>query len=138
MTETITTILQWLIPSGSLATVVVWLASKTLRNLRETKEIHDTYKTMYEDVQVTLISISDEYNKLCTVVVRLEKAISRAQGCRYADNCPVNHELRGYKETIPRGSDNDRQRYNKRNENGPVRPRSSLDGDAIDPDGEPP
>ena len=79
MTETITTILQWLIPSGSLATVVVWLTNKTLRNLRATKEIHDTYKVMYEDVKVTLITMSNEYNKLYTVVVRLEHAISRAQ-----------------------------------------------------------
>ena len=56
MTETISNLLQWLIPSGSLATVLVWLTSKTLRTLRETKEIHDTYKVMYEDVKVTLIA----------------------------------------------------------------------------------
>ena len=64
MTETLTDILQWLIPSGSLGAVVVWLTNKTLRNLRTAKEIHDTYKKMYEDVQVTLVEMQGDNKKL--------------------------------------------------------------------------
>ena len=50
MTETIINLLQWLIPSGGFGAVIVWLTNKNLRNLRMTKEVHDTYKTMFIDV----------------------------------------------------------------------------------------
>lgn len=138
MTETIYTLIQWLIPSGSLATVVVWLTNKTLRNLRATKEIHDTYKVMYEDVKVTLIAISDENKKLCTVVARLERAVSKAPSCRYYDACPINHELRELSEVNGKRKGSKRQRGDKRNTDSDKRPGTGVESGTGDPDGEPP
>lgn len=138
MTETLYSLLQWLIPSGSLATVVVWLTNKTLRNLRSTKEIHDTYKVMYEDVKVTLITISDENKKLCAVVARLERAISKAPGCRYYDACPINHELREYQETSEKRKGTKRQRIDKRNTDSDKHTGARVESGTGDPEGEPP
>lgn len=139
MTETLHTLLQWLIPSGSLATVVVWLTNKTLRNLRSAKEIHDTYKTMYEDVKVTLTAISDENKKLCIIVARFERAVSKAPGCRYFDAaCPVSRELRDYPEINGKPKGNKRQRNNKRNTDSDDRPGTGVESGNVDPGGEPP
>lgn len=139
MTETLYTLLQWLIPSGSLATVVVWLTNKTLRNLRSAKEIHDTYKTMYEDVKVTLIAISNEKKDLYAIVVRLERAVSKAPGCRYFDAaCPVGRELRDYPEISGKPKGNKRQRGNKRNKDSDDRPGTAVEGGNDNTSGEPP
>lgn len=139
MTETLYTLLQWLIPSGSLATVVVWLTNKTLRNLRSAKEIHDTYKTMYEDVKVTLTAISDENKKLFLIVARFERAVSKAPSCRYFDNaCPVSRELRNYPEVDRKPKGNKRQRGDKRNTDSDDRAGTGIEGGNGDPGGEPP
>lgn len=139
MTETISNLLQWLIPSGSLATVLVWLTSKTLRTLRETKEIHDTYKAMYEDVKVTLIAISNEKKDLYAIVVRLERAVSKAPNCRYFDNaCPVGRELRNYPEINGKPKGNKRQRGNKRNTDSDDCAGTGIKSGNGDPGGEPP
>jgi hypothetical protein len=84
--EIFTDILQWLIPAGSLGSVAVWLFSKTLRNLRQTKEVHDTYKTLYKD-------ISNELGELHKELGRFRRAISKIYGCRYYSDCPVRREL---------------------------------------------
>ena len=93
--ENITSILQWLIPSGGLGAIVVWLFSKTLRQIRTTKEVHDTYKHLYENIQGTLLDLQDENKKLYKAVSKLERAISRASTCRYFDACPIRDELHG-------------------------------------------
>ena len=93
MTDTLLTILQWLIPAGGLGTVIAWLFSCRIRRAKADKDIHDTYKSMYEDVQLTLKEIRDENSKLHKAVSRLERAILRASLCRYYDDCPVRHEL---------------------------------------------
>ena len=67
----ITNLLQWLIPSGGLGAVLVWLTNKTLRNLRTTKEVHDTYKLLYENIRETLIELQNENNKLYKSISRL-------------------------------------------------------------------
>lgn len=104
MTETLTNILQWLIPSGSLGAVVVWLTNKTLRNLRTAKEVHDTYKKMYEDLRITLVEIQTENKKLYRILSRFERAFSKACTCRYYPNCPVSAELLQHDETSkPKG-----------------------------------
>jgi hypothetical protein len=51
MTDVITNILQWLIPSGALGAVIAWAVSARVRRTRTDKEVYDTYKAMYEDVQ---------------------------------------------------------------------------------------
>lgn len=91
--ETFTTLLQWLIPSGGLGAIVVWLLSKTLRKIRTTKEIHDTYKQLYENIKETLVDLQDENKKLYKAVSKLERTISHASTCRYYTDCPIRHEL---------------------------------------------
>jgi hypothetical protein len=93
MTDTLTNILQWLIPSGGLGAVIAWLFSKVLRKLRETKEIHDTYKTLYEDISKTLISLQNEIDELHKELGRFRRAVSKIYGCRYYPDCPVQREL---------------------------------------------
>jgi hypothetical protein len=80
------------------------MASKTLRALKTTKEIHDTYKTMYEDLDETLIKLQDENKKLQKAVGRLERVISLAYTCRYYGDCPMRDELQRQKaDAKPRG-----------------------------------
>jgi hypothetical protein len=93
MTDTLTNILQWLIPSGGLGAVIAWIASRRVRNTKIVKEVHDTYKTMYEDVQHTLLENRNENEKLYKAVNKLERAVSRATMCRYWDSCPIRAEL---------------------------------------------
>lgn len=102
------TLLQWLIPSGGIGAVIVWLTNKTLRNLRTAKEVHDTYKEMYEDVNSTLVDIRkenqnlyqitciqrEENEKLYKAIASLERTLSRAASCRHWDSCPIRSELR--------------------------------------------
>jgi len=85
--------LQWLIPSGGLGAVIAWIFSKTLRNLRQTKEVHDTYKTLYEDISKTLTDVQDELDKLHKELGRFRRAVSKIYGCRYYPDCPVQYEL---------------------------------------------
>ena len=93
--ETIVSIIQWLVPSGGFGAVIIWLTSKTIRNTRRQKEIHDTYKIMYEDTQNTLLRILDENKKLSYMVLRMERAINRISACSFAASyaCPVSAEL---------------------------------------------
>ncbi|MDL2309845.1 hypothetical protein LJC39_01840 [Parabacteroides sp. OttesenSCG-928-B22] len=97
MSETLITILQWLVPAGGLGAAFGWLTSKTLRNLRTAKEMHDTYKVMYEDTQGTLKEIQDEKKELRKIVSRFERAVARCYSCRYHDICPVLYELQKHK-----------------------------------------
>ena len=80
MMDNITTFLQWLVPV--LGTAIVWLTNRTLRNTRTVKEVHDTYKTMYEDQQKTLIELQNENGSLYQEVSRLKQVVLRASECR--------------------------------------------------------
>ena len=64
MFDSLLNILQWLLPTGSVGAVVVWLTSKTLRQAHTAKQVHDTYKAMYEDVRGTLILLQDDNTQL--------------------------------------------------------------------------
>jgi len=86
-------ILQWLIPSGGLGAAIAWLASRSVRKARTVKEVHDAYKTMYEDVQKSLIEIRHENEKLYKAIHKLERAVNRATLCGYWDTCPVRSVL---------------------------------------------
>lgn len=89
MTDTLMNILQWLVPSGGLGAVMVWITSRKLRTIRVAKEEHDTYKLMYEDVSKTLLEIRTDYERLQKAINKLERAISKAHGCTYRDICPI-------------------------------------------------
>lgn len=93
MLDTLLNILQWLLPTGSVGAIVVWLTSKTLRQARTAKEVHDTYKAMYEDVRGTLILLQDDNSQLHEAILRLEATIRRATECRYYAHCPLRDEL---------------------------------------------
>lgn len=91
--DTLTNILQWVIPSGGLGAVIAWFTSKTIRNIRTKKEEHDTYKVLYDDISETLKTLQDEMGNLHKELGRFRRAISKIYGCRYYPNCPVQHEL---------------------------------------------
>jgi hypothetical protein len=97
MTDTLTTILQWLIPSGGLGAVIAWLFSKVLRNLRETKEVHSTYKMLYEDISGTLKDLQNEVDELHKELGRFRRAVAKMYDCRYYPDCPVGRELQDNK-----------------------------------------
>jgi hypothetical protein len=101
--EWLSNILEWLIPSGALGTIAIWLTSKTVRAVRTTKEVHDTYKDMYDDIRSTLIDLQNENEKLYRAVARLERVLARAYTCRYYGTCPMRDELQRQKaDTKPR------------------------------------
>jgi hypothetical protein len=97
MTDTLTTILTWLIPSGGLGAVIAWFFSKTLRDLRQTKEVHDTYKSLYEDISKTLNDVQNELDELHKELGRFRRAVAKIYGCRYYPDCPVQYELQNSK-----------------------------------------
>ena len=93
----ILSILQWLVPSGALGGVVVWLTNRTIRQTRTIKEAHDTYKVMYNDVTETLIKVQDEQKQtnieLNKAIQQLNRTLQRAMRCRYYHQCPIRDEL---------------------------------------------
>ena len=107
MTETILQILTWAIPSGGIGAAIAWLANRNVRKTTEAKQIHDTYKEMYEDVSAELRAIrnengeileradksSQESRTLKRALDRLSRAIEAIQFCPYRAECPVRAEL---------------------------------------------
>lgn len=92
MLETILQYLQWAVPGG-LGAALAWLFSRSVRTAREAKEVHDTYKEMYGDVSRELQEMRKENGKLYNAIVRLERAVQRANTCRYWHDCPMRNEL---------------------------------------------
>ncbi|MGL5682639.1 MAG: hypothetical protein ACRDDZ_06215 [Marinifilaceae bacterium] len=138
MTELIE-ILKWLIPSGSLGAVIVWLTNKTLRNVRTVKEVHDTYKVMYNDTQRTLIEVADENKKLTRAVTKLERTLYRARSCRFYGNCPIRYEL--HEQTADGGKpQSDKRQHNSVASvtHGELSPGTGVKCEACDSDDEPP
>lgn len=86
MLDHLIAILQTLLPTGGLGALMVWLTSKNLRKLRELKEEHETYKSMYEDVMPQLIKVHHDYTQILSIL-RL------APTCRYYAHCPLRDEL---------------------------------------------
>jgi hypothetical protein len=119
--ETLTSILQWLIPAGGIGSVVAWLFSKTLRNLRTTKEVHDTYKDMYETLDKTVKDLQNEIIHLYKEIERFRRAVARAPTCRYYDNCPVQHELLREQEVDTKPKGRKRQHTSQGSQDGRIR-----------------
>ena len=71
------------------------------------KQVHDTYKVMYEDVSKLLVETQKKYEETTKItddlvhenrltrqaVKRLEKAVKAIQLCPNRANCPVRNEL---------------------------------------------
>lgn len=125
-------ILEWLIPAGGIAGGLTWLLNKTLRNLRTTKEIHDTYKTLYEQISKTILQLQDEVSDLHRELGRFRRAVSKASACRYYDNCPVQHELLREQKVDTKPKDRKRQRTGERNQDSGIRSGSGVEGEPVD------
>jgi len=111
MTETLLNILQWAVPSGGIGAAVAWIVNRGAHQARQARDVHDTYKTMYQDIsrllietrkkydqlQETLSEVKEENASLRRSVNRLERCISKAKACRYYDDCPIRDELRNEK-----------------------------------------
>ncbi len=90
--ETLLSVLEWAVPSGIVGTVT-WLVSREVRHASTAKKVHDTYKTMYEDVSSTLTELRQDYDKIYKICTRMERALTRASVCRYWPQCPIRDEL---------------------------------------------
>ena len=63
MADTIFQILQWAIPSGGIGAAIAWIAEKKTRDAKTAKEVHDTYKAMYEDISALLVETQKKYEE---------------------------------------------------------------------------
>lgn len=57
MTDIIMNILQWAIPSGGIGAAIAWIANRKVKAAEQAKQVHDTYKSMYEDVSRELLNL---------------------------------------------------------------------------------
>jgi hypothetical protein len=126
--ETLTTLLTWLIPSGGLGAIVVWLTSKTLRNLKKTETVHDTYKKLYDDLKGTLIELQDEINRLYKETNRLRQAVTKASTCIHYRDCPIKYELLREQESDTKPKSRKRQHSNQGGQANGIRADPDIEG----------
>ena len=81
------------ISSGTLCSIAGWWLNRKLRRAKSAKEMQDVYKTMYENLESTILKFQDENRKLYRAVARLEKAVTRATTCPHYADCPIRDEL---------------------------------------------
>ena len=107
MADTILQILQWAIPSGGIGAAIAWVANRKAREAKTAKEVHDTYKAMYEDISTLLVETQKKYeetkeqiealgtenSRTRRALNRLSRAIEAIQVCPHRGNCPVSSEL---------------------------------------------
>ena len=91
-------VLMAAISSGTLFTGLSWWLNKKLRQAKSAKEIQDVYKTMYENLQSTILKFQDENQKLYRAVARLERAVTQATTCKHYDDCPIRDQLQEHKD----------------------------------------
>ena len=87
------TLFQWLAPAGGLGAILGWLTNSRLRATRTAKEVHDTYKQMYDDLHEQLLALSDENKHIRSSLSRLERAVTKGATCRLWSQCPIRSEL---------------------------------------------
>ena len=109
--NTLLQILQWAIPSGGIGAAIAWLVNRKAASAKAAKAVHDTYKTMYEDIsnllvenqkknEKTINSLQEELDKaraesarIKRSLDRLSRAIEAIQYCPHRGTCPISHEL---------------------------------------------
>ena len=131
------TLLQWLVPTGGLGALLGWLTNSRVRAARTAKEVHDTYKQMYDDVHDQLLNLSDENKHIRADISRLERAVTMGATCRIWSQCPIRRELQ--RSPLPDVSvPSHRQRQRKGRD--PTNARSSArdEGDTSPPSLDPP
>lgn len=150
MTDIIMNILQWAIPSGGIGAAIAWIANRKVKSAESAKQIHDTYKAMYQDISKELLSVqekSDEnarkneeriiqMQKENTALVerlnkeniriqrtlnRLSRAIEAIQLCPHRATCPVSGELQNEED----GADGGESKGKRRQQRKPHQPERS-------------
>lgn len=119
--ETLLQILQWAIPSGGIGAAIAWLVNRKAVSAKAAKAVHDTYKTMYEDISQLLVenqkknektinSLQEELDKARTESARIKRSLDRLsraieaiQYCPHRGTCPISHELQVEADSIARG-----------------------------------
>ena len=109
--ETILQILEWIVPAGGVGTAAGWFWNRKVSQAKSKKEVHDTFRQMYEDVSVALLSLQKKYDELSErfneskdnearfirAANRLSRAIEAIPLCAYHSQCPVLVELQDVK-----------------------------------------
>ena len=108
MVDTLMQFLTWAIPSGGIGAAIAWIANRKVKAAESAKQVHDTYKSMYEDISRELLTtqrkvddatkatedLRDENARTRRALNRLSKAIEAIQICPHRSSCPVSSELR--------------------------------------------
>lgn len=154
--------LQWAIPSGGIGAAIAWIANRKVKQAEGAKQIHDTFKAMYEDVSQELLKTQkkvDESNRENARAIeelnrenaeaigklnkdlarnryalnKLTRAIEAIQLCPHRGSCPVSNELRNSEEADEDGA-TDAARGGKKRQQRKPKPdgKQPPRGDAAD------
>lgn len=107
MVDTILQFLTWAIPSGGIGAAIAWIANRKVKSAESAKQVHDTYKSMYEDISRELLTtqkkvddatkateeLRDENARTRRALNRLSRAVEAIQSCPHRGSCPVSGEL---------------------------------------------
>lgn len=118
MTSEIVSLLTYALPSGFIGAAASWLLKRKSFRAHEAREVHDTYKAMYEDISRLLEETQRKYDdstRLTEKLVaennltrralnRLSRAIEAIQLCPHRAVCPVSDELQDDGDGKGRGS----------------------------------
>lgn len=123
-------ILEWVLPVGWLATLVGWWRDRKIYKVRNIKESEGTYKTLYDDLSVTITNLSKQIQKLDEKNINNQIAIRKCYACKYVERCPVviflRQQQKGKLGSSPLG-----QPQHERNRANGLRAGPEADGDAV-------
>lgn len=146
MTDTFMNILQWAIPSGGISAAIAWIANRKVKAAENAKQVHDTYKSMYEDISRELLNaqkkvdestrenakaieeLNRENARTRYALNRLSRAIEAIQLCPHRSTCPVSGELQNSEEGAERADEPDAARGKKRQQRKPKADKREPDG----------
>ena len=146
MTDIIMNILQWAIPSGGIGAAIAWIANRKVKAAEQAKQVHDTYKSMYEDVSRELLNLQrkvdestrenasaiEELNRENTrtrnALNRLSRAIEAIQLCPHRATCPVSGELQNGEEGTGRDDEPGSNRAKSRQQRKQKAGKRDADG----------
>ena len=63
MVDTLMQFLTWAIPSGGIGAAITWIANRKVKQAEGAKQIHDTYKTMYQDISREWVETQEKLEK---------------------------------------------------------------------------
>lgn len=138
------TILQWAIPSGGIGAAIAWIANRNVKKAKAAKDVHDTYKAMYEDISQLLLEtqqknerINEQLEKINTenagirrALNRLSRAIEAVDVCPHRADCPVRDELQFSADSTDSRQPRKRARVVKRQHSGGAKDPDSPAGPA--------